>query len=66
MNLLFVSPRTPEPITALTSAAGMTFVAHGTTIATYKRGKEVNTDKEIIFFGRIRHSLTLVLTNILI
>ena len=45
MNLLFVSPRTPEPITALTSAAGMTFVAHGTTIGTYKRGKEVIMDK---------------------
>ncbi|KAI9255740.1 Utp21 specific WD40 associated putative domain-containing protein [Phascolomyces articulosus] len=42
MNLLFVSPRTPEPITALTSAAGLTFVAHGTTISTYKRGKEVS------------------------
>ncbi|KAI9497520.1 Utp21 specific WD40 associated putative domain-containing protein [Zychaea mexicana] len=41
MNLLFVSPRTLEPITAMTSAAGLTFVAHGTTIGTYKRGKEV-------------------------
>ncbi|KAI8149510.1 Utp21 specific WD40 associated putative domain-containing protein [Fennellomyces sp. T-0311] len=41
MNLLFVSPRTQEPITAMTSASGATFVAHGTIIGTYKRGKEI-------------------------
>lgn len=41
MNLLFVSTPTKETITAMTTAAGITYVAHGSTISGYKRGKEV-------------------------
>ncbi|KAI9312356.1 Utp21 specific WD40 associated putative domain-containing protein [Dichotomocladium elegans] len=40
MRLLFVSPRTPKRITAMAAAAGITYIAYGSTIAGYKRGKE--------------------------
>ncbi|KAI7864698.1 Utp21 specific WD40 associated putative domain-containing protein [Spinellus fusiger] len=42
MNLLFVGPTTESPITAMTSANGITYAACNTSILGYKRGKEVS------------------------
>lgn len=42
MHLLFVSPTTSGRITAMTASGGITYVAHGSTIGGYKRGKPVS------------------------
>ena len=42
MHLLFVSPQTSGRITAMTAAAGITYIAHGSTVSGYKRGKPVS------------------------
>ncbi|KAI8062716.1 Utp21 specific WD40 associated putative domain-containing protein [Gongronella butleri] len=42
MHLLFVGPTTDEPISAMTSAAGVTYVATGNKVLSYKRGREVH------------------------
>lgn len=42
MQLLFVSPQTSGRITAMTAAGGITYVAHGSTVSGFKRGKPVS------------------------
>lgn len=42
MHLLFVSPQTSGRITAMTAAGGITYIAHGSTVSGYKRGKPVS------------------------
>lgn len=42
MHLLFVSPQTSGRITAMTAAGGITYIAHGSAVSGYKRGKPVS------------------------